>query len=117
MKILIIDDDKLTRKGIEKELGTLKHSVNSAEDAFEGLAMLEKEKYDLVISDIRIPTISGLSLVSVVKEFLRRKVPIVLMSSLRDEDVVDACARLGAVEFLPKPIDFHKLNSICSRYA
>ena len=116
MKILVIDDDKMTRRVVEKEMRKLKHEVESAGDAFEGLAMLEKDKFDLVISDIMMPTISGLSLVSVVKEFVSRKVPVVIMSSLHDEDIVDTCARLGAVEFLPKPIDFRKLSSICNRY-
>ena len=116
MKILVIDDDKMTRKVIEKEMRTQKHEVQSATDAFDGLARIEREKYDLVISDIMMPTISGLSLISVVKEFVNRKVPIVIMSSLRDEDIVETCARLGAVEFLPKPIDFEILKSICSRY-
>ena len=116
MKILVIDNDTMTRKVIEKEMRIQKHDVQSASDAFEGLALLEQEKYDLVISDIMIPTISGLSLIFLVKEFVNRMVPIVIMSSLNDEDIVDTCARLGAVEFLPKPIDFEILKSICSRY-
>jgi DNA-binding NtrC family response regulator len=116
MKILIMDTDKTLRKGIEKQMRTLKHDVQSTEDTFEGLALCEKEKYDLVISDIRLPAISGLSLVSVVNEFVRRKVPIVILSLFRDDDLIDTCARLGAVEFLLKPIDFDKLKSICARY-
>jgi CheY-like chemotaxis protein len=117
MKILIIDDDRLTRRVLENKLGILDYSIKTANDAFTGLKMVQQETFDLIISDLLMPSMSGLNLVSIVKQFITTRTPIIVISSLNNEETIQCCLRLGVAHFLPKPIDFELLVSICQSYA
>jgi two-component system response regulator (stage 0 sporulation protein F) len=116
MKILIIDDDRLTRKVLVDRLGRLNFTVITANDAFSGLTLLQHETFDLIISDLLMPSMSGLNLVTIVKQFISTNTPIIIISSLNDKDIIRSCIRLGVAHFLQKPIDFDLLISICESY-
>jgi DNA-binding NtrC family response regulator len=116
MNILIITDDKSTKRVLEKELTDLYHHVIFVSDAFEGVALLAKTTFELAICDIQTPSVTRISLPSLTMEFIRSKTPLVLLSSLKDDDLQVETARLGAVEFLMKPVDFRKLAEIIDRY-
>ncbi len=117
MKILIIDEDKATRKIIEKKMNALNYEIKCVKNFFDGIAILDKEKFDLIITETIIAGISGLSLVSVLKEFIRRKMPIVIISSTNEYQTIQTGLKLGEVDFLIKPIDFEKLISICKKHS
>ncbi len=109
MNILIIDDDRLVLKSLEKKLLEEGHLVSLAENSIAALQQLEHKAIDLVISDIMMPNMSGLDLLSLLKKFYYSRTPIIIMSSLKNAELVESSLGLGAYCFLSKPIDMAEL--------
>jgi len=109
MKILVVDDDSMMLAAISKKLEEKEYEVSTTTDAVEALKILSDEKIDLVISDIMMPCISGLTFLSMMKNFYYSKVPFILISSYNQENVLMRAYNLGASYFISKPIDYENL--------
>lgn len=116
MKILIVDDDKLMLKAISHNLKTNGYETALAQNGFEALSIVLKEKIDLIISDIMMPNISGLELVNLLKQFYYNNIPIIMISSLDPREVVVCSLGLNISDFISKPIDFKKLPLIVKKH-
>ena len=106
-KILIVEDDKVLLQVIKLKLEKEGYAVEKAENAGEALRVIGEKKVDLIISDIMMPNISGLSLLNMIREFFMVKVPVILMSALNKADIVNSAMESGAYAFIGKPIDFN----------
>lgn len=109
MKILIVDDDEMTLKILSQCLKGEGYDVAVADDVAKALNVVENEKINLIISDIMMPNVSGLGLLSLLKNFYLDKIPVILISSLGKGDVVYNSAGMGATCFLSKPVDLKEL--------
>jgi DNA-binding NtrC family response regulator len=102
LRILVVDDDV---QGLASTQKILQHAGYIAETAVDGQAAIErvrKEDFDLVISDVRMPRMTGLEFLSALRHS-GKDTPVVLMTAYgRVEDAVWAM-KLGAVDFLTKP--------------
>ncbi|MCW3071090.1 MAG: saeR [Bacteroidetes bacterium] len=108
-RILVIDDDKLLQRAIAFKLRANNFEVIEANDVYSALELIDKHKIDGVISDIMMPDISGLSLLSLLKQFYFNRIPVIVISSLGKEQAGASAMDLGAYAFLEKPIDFDEL--------
>ncbi len=117
MKILIVDDDKMLLEAISHNLKGVGYDTVLAENGYEALDIINKVKVDLIISDVMMPNISGLGLLSLLKQFYFNNIPIIIISSLDKADVVLHSIGLGAVDFVSKPINFKKLLQQVKKYA
>ena len=108
MRILIIEDEKKVASFIKKGLEEEYYAADIASDGKEGLKLAENEDYDLIIMDIMLPFIDGMTLTS---ELRKRKIPTpILMLTVRDStdskiEGLDA----GADDYLTKPFAFEEL--------
>lgn len=103
MKVLVVDDEPLVRRSLEKALQLRKHHVLLAEDGRKGMEVWLKEKPDLVFLDILMPGLSGLQ---VLKEIGDRKTgKVILMSAYSGVHDQDAVQQMGADLFLAKPFE------------
>ena len=109
MKILIVDDDELMLKAISHSLGQEGYAVVLAQDVSSAINILENQKIDLIVSDIMMPNVSGLGLLSMLKEYYFDRIPVILISSLDKGGIVANSLGLGATYFLPKPLDVKEL--------
>lgn len=109
-KILIVDDDSITLRLMEDHLSLQGYEVTTALDGFKALEKIEKNKFDLIISDVMMPNLSGLSLLSLLKTYYFDNTPIILVSSLDKSNIIIRSLGLGANNFLVKPIDFEALT-------
>lgn len=116
MKVLVVEDDKLTLEVISFTLTENGHEVSTATDGYEALSIIDKKKIDLIISDVMMPNISGLGLLSLLKQFYFNKIPVIIISSLDKADMVLHSMGLGAVDFIRKPIDFRNLLGMVKKY-
>lgn len=116
MKILIVDDDKLMLEVISHNLKAEEYETIVAEDGFQALDIIQREKIDLIISDIMMPNISGLALLNLLKQFYFNNIPIILISSLDKKDFIRRSMGLGAIDFITKPIDFKNLSRLVKKY-
>ena len=116
MKILVVEDDKLMLKAVVHNLEAKGYDTLTAEDGFQALDIIQRDKVDLIISDIMMPNISGLELLNLLKQFYYNNIPVILISSLDKGDIILRSLGLGANDFVTKPIDFEKLFSLIKKY-
>ncbi|HEV7730883.1 MAG TPA: sigma-54 dependent transcriptional regulator [Candidatus Binatia bacterium] len=110
-KVLIVEDDPDIRNILALFLGEKGFQVKVAESGDRALAMLHEEPMDLILSDVRMPGMSGLDLLRDVKE-RDPEIQLVLMSAYSSvRDAVQAI-QLGAADYVEKPIDFRRLERV-----
>ncbi len=105
MKILIAEDEPVMLMAIEGRLKRDGYEVTSTTDGREALKAIEKNKPDLIITDILMPYTSGLELIGIVKSNTRNSIPIIVLSGLGEEETVMEAFQLGADDFLTKPFN------------
>lgn len=110
MKILVAEDEPLMLMAIEAKLKNEGFDVVGAQDGREALKILETTVPDLIITDILMPYTSGLELISIVKSGENKKIPIIVLSGLGQEDTVMEAFQLGADDFITKPFNPTELS-------
>lgn len=114
--VLLVDDSSTMRKIIGRSLrqaGIDFDNIFEAGDGLEALEVLEKEKVDIVLSDINMPNMDGIS-------FLREKasranmknIPVLMISTETGEDIIGEAKSLGAVGAIKKPFTPDKVNEV-----
>lgn len=107
-RILIIDDEKSIRHSLKEILEYENYKVDEAPDGIEGIKMAEKEKYDIIFCDIKMPRMDGIE----VLENLQNKcpeVPVVMISGHGNIDTAVEAIRKGAFDFIAKPLDLNRI--------
>lgn len=99
--ILVVDDDDTIRDTLY-ELISEEHSCHAAKTAEEALAWLETQEYDVVLTDISMPGLSGLELLVHVRQKYPRT-PVIIISGISDREHAQGLMRLGAYNYLLKP--------------
>lgn len=107
-KILIIDDEKAIRRTIKEILEFEKYVVDEAEDGQQGLDMALKGGYDVILSDIKMPKLDGMELLTKLMVQGTDSALIMMSGHGNIETAVDAVKK-GAYDYLAKPIDLNRL--------
>ncbi len=107
--ILVVDDDPLIRKTLLSHLSKESFEVILAEDGEEGLHKFEEGSVDLVILDIRLPDMDGLEVLMKMRE-KSENAYIVIMTAYDDMKTTVEAIKLGAFEYLVKPLDYVELD-------
>ena len=113
-KILVIDDDFLIRDFISNVLVRKKYDVVTAKSGEEGLKYLEKKSFDLVLSDIKLPGISGIDVLRYVKEN-DIDVIFLLMTAYADIETAVESMKLGASNYLKKPFSPEEIELVIEK--
>ena len=112
--ILIIDDEKNIREGLSAALELDGYSVKLAANGTEGLALIEKGDIDLVITDLRMPGISGEEVLAKVRGE-SPGIPVIVLTGHGSIDTAVDAMRNGAYDFLTKPLSLDRLSLIVKR--
>jgi two-component system nitrogen regulation response regulator NtrX len=107
-KILIIDDEKSIRATLREILEYEKYGVEEAKDGEEGLSLLEKNDYDVVLCDIRMPKIDGIEVLERTLE-MGKDVQFIMVSAHGTIETAVECTKKGAYDFIQKPPDLNRL--------
>jgi DNA-binding NtrC family response regulator len=113
-RILVIDDDESMRDSCRQALARKASRVKVAKDGLSGLGILEKEAFDLVILDLKMPGLSGMEVLNRIKQEYPEVVVVVITGYATVESAVEAM-RHGAYDFLPKPFTPESLRAIVER--
>jgi two-component system chemotaxis response regulator CheY len=112
MKILLVEDSSSMRSYLANiiENGTDDLEIVEAENGFEALKTLPHHKFDAILTDINMPDINGLELVSFLKNHpIYKSIPIMVISTESSEEDRHRAAALGAEEYLCKPFEAAEL--------
>ncbi|XP_012071467.1 two-component response regulator ARR18 isoform X2 [Jatropha curcas] len=112
MRVLAVDDDPICLKVIENLLRKCQYQVTTTNQAITALNMLRenRNKYDLVISDVNMPDMDGFKLLELVG--LEMDLPVIMLSAHSDRELVYKGVTHGAVDYLLKPVRIEELKNI-----
>lgn len=112
--ILVVDDQESMRDSCQQSLSRKGYEVDTANNGEEGLDLLKKKSYDLVILDLKMPGLNGIDVLKKIKENDPEIVVIVITGHATIESAVDAM-KYGAFDFIPKPFTPESLRIIVKR--
>ncbi len=112
--VWIVDDDRSIRWVLEKALQQEGMTTQSFDSADSVLAKLARQQPDVILSDIRMPGVSGLDLLAQIRDLYPR-LPVIIMTAHSDLDSAVASYQGGAFEYLPKPFDVDEAVSLVKR--
>lgn len=113
-KIWVIDDDRAMRWVLEKTFKEEGFEVTSFEEAQSALNQLKLDTPDVILSDIRMPGIDGLSFLAQVKN-THPDLPVIIMTAHSDLESAVSSYQTGAFEYLPKPFDIDEALALVNR--
>ena len=114
MDLLLVEDKDSFRRLLTQALEGSVWTVRAVADPQEALRILESQPFEVLVTDLRLPGMSGLELIRRAKR-LHPGLRVVLMSAFGEpKDIVEAM-RLGADDFLPKPFDLDAFTAVLER--
>ncbi|MBO4595442.1 MAG: sigma-54-dependent Fis family transcriptional regulator [Bacteroidales bacterium] len=108
MKILVVDDERYIRNSLKEILGDEGYEVEEAEDGAKAVEMIDKEHYDVVLCDIKMPGKDGIEVLDYVTGQGIDSVMVMLSGHGDIQTAVD-CLKKGAFDYLAKPLDLNRL--------
>lgn len=108
MKILIIDDERSIRNSLKEILADEGYEVDVAENGQQGCEMVEKDKYDVIFCDIKMPVMDGVETLAKLNS-MGIDSAVVMISGHADVDTAVDCIKKGAFDFIQKPLDLNRI--------
>ncbi len=110
MKVQIVEDDEVVLQALEIKLTKEGYTVKGHNNVSDAINSLNEFNPDVIITDILMPHTSGLELISMVKNRIGKNIPIIVLSSIGEEDTVIEAFYLGAEDFITKPFNPNELS-------
>ena len=107
MKLLIVDDEELTRTGVISSIDWKSLDIDEvlqADDGINGLEAARIHKPEIILCDVRMPRMDGITMLEKLEQFLPDTVPI-FMSGYSDKEYLKAAIKLKAVNYIEKPLN------------
>src|SRR5690349_14692523 len=105
-RLLVVDDNKVNRLLLSRNLELMGHQVSLAENGRVALAAARQQSFDVVLLDIEMPEMDGFEVLGEMRNDLQlRDLPVIVTSSLEGIANVVRCIELGAEDYLPKPVN------------
>jgi len=108
-RVLVVDDERLIRWSLEQTLEKLGYDVETAEDGARAVAAVREESPDLLLLDLKLPDTDGIQVLRQVKES-HPDIQVIIMTAYADVATAVEAMRLGAYDYIAKPIDFDNLG-------
>lgn len=116
MTILVAEDEIIMLKTIELRLKKDGHQVIACQDGRDAVKNFEALSPDLVITDMMMPFLSGLEIIAAVRKKTGKKIPIIVLSAMGQENVVLEAFQLGADDYITKPFSPNELSMRVKKY-
>lgn len=117
-RILIVDDDEAVRLSYLRSLAGARYNVESALDGTEALRAMEQRPYDVVLLDLRMPGMDGMSVLKAIKQRWPES-EVVIITGYPSLETVKEAVELGACDYLSKPVGpdqvIHATNGALTR--
>ena len=110
-RILIVDDDHAMRLALSESLESCGYDIGSAENGNEALSLFNKRKFDLVVTDMKMPGMTGIEVLQGVKK-LSPDIPVILITAYGTVNTAVEAMKEGAAEFIMKPFSLDELEAV-----
>ncbi|MCK8059176.1 MULTISPECIES: sigma-54 dependent transcriptional regulator [unclassified Fusibacter] len=110
IRILVVEDELHLRDLVVKVLKNEDYHVESSKDAEDALQLLEDTSFDIVITDLRLPGISGIELLKKIKQ-VDKDIVVILMTAFATVETAIGAIRMGAFDYIRKPFDINELTA------
>ncbi|MGA1790503.1 MAG: sigma-54-dependent transcriptional regulator [bacterium] len=114
LRILLVDDEEIVHQTLSPYLMDSGHEVDNARDGNKALKLIEAKDYDLALIDVRMPGMDGLFILSRISE-MRPELSSVIITGHGNMEMVIQALRLGAADFLTKPIKLLELDAVLEK--
>jgi len=114
MKLLVVDDDEITRKLLHEVFVGAGYTVGLSASAEEAIARLSQESFDVILSDIRMLKLSGMAILSFVKKNQPKSV-VILMTGFGNMEGAIRAIQEGAFDYISKPFKIDQLKELVAR--
>ncbi|QDU37401.1 Signal transduction histidine-protein kinase BarA [Maioricimonas rarisocia] len=118
LKVLLVEDNAVNQKVARRMLDRLSHTTEVAANGKEGLDAIENGEYDLVLMDVQMPEIDGLTATHIVRDREQRSgghIPIVAMTANAIQGDRERCLAAGMDDYISKPINSRALEEVIAR--
>jgi len=112
--ILVVDDESVIREGVRRILERSGYQVTLAIHGQQALEHLQKEAFDLVISDLKMPGMSGLDVLRLISR-LQADIPVLIITGYATAEMASDAVACGAFDFLSKPFTPDQILSLVHR--
>jgi len=109
--ILVVDDDHAMRFALSESLQSCGYEIEAAENGCEAIRLFTKKKFDLVVSDMRMPGMTGMEVLQGVKK-MSPDVPVILITAYGTVSTAVEAMKEGAAEFIMKPFSLDDLEAV-----
>ncbi|TRZ88895.1 sigma-54-dependent Fis family transcriptional regulator [bacterium] len=113
-RILVVDDDHAMRLALSESLESCGYDIVAAENGREALELFRKGKFDLVVTDMKMPGMTGIEVLRGVKE-LSPEIPVILITAYGTVGTAVEAMKEGAAEFIMKPFSLDDLEAVVKR--
>ncbi|MBN8849860.1 MULTISPECIES: response regulator [unclassified Sphingomonas] len=106
MNVLFIEDDRMNRRVVGDMLEVAGAAMTGAENAEEGLAILDREDFDILLVDLRMPGMDGISAIRAIRarDDAKANVPVIVVTADTAPDLRERCLAAGADDVIFKPV-------------
>jgi CheY-like chemotaxis protein len=116
LRLLVVEDDAANLELMTELLKQVKAEVCPVQDSQEAAGLIQREKFDGILLDLKMPLLSGFDLARLVRETVCNKsTPIIIVTGQDEKDAMHSSFSLGATYFLQKPVDSKKLTPLLLR--
>jgi DNA-binding response OmpR family regulator len=113
-KLLYVDDEETLRILVKSQLTLEGYDVETADDGDIALEMLEKNSYDLILLDIRMPRVDGFEVLKILKD-RNNRIRVIMLTAVTDLSSAIEAVKLGANDYITKPFSIEELLSCINR--
>lgn len=115
-KLLLVEDNMAVMKILSNKLEKDGYSVDYANDGKQAIDKLDRNKYDLVLTDLMLPYVNGLEIVNYIREKKKLNLPVIVLTSVELEETVVEAFKIGVTDVLFKPFSPSELSARIKKY-
>lgn len=116
-KLLVVDDEKNLRMVVQKEMARQGHEVGTADDGEAAWVLLEDQDFDVVLCDINMPRLDGISLLRRTRERCQNPPEVIMLTGQASVETAIEAMKLGAYDYLSKPYRIGELSALVAAAA
>jgi DNA-binding NtrC family response regulator len=116
-KILVVDDERNLRLVVQKEMARQGHEVETADDGEAGWALLEEQDFDVLLCDINMPRLDGISLLRRTRKRCQNPPEVIMLTGQATVETAIEAMKLGAYDYLTKPYRIAELSALVGQAA